>query len=163
MRRGAGGFSLLELMTVMTILGILVSVAFPSFQYLSSTTRIKSTSTELYLALIRTRNEAVKRNRLVSLVKNAGGWGNGWQIISDTNNDGAFDASDTVVMNGSAPGRVTITSPQDSVTFLTSGRVQGTASVSFVVTSLQLTTVKRCIAVDLTGKPYIRDPGAGTC
>jgi len=163
MRRATSGFSLLEMMAVVAILGILMAVAFPSFTYLSSTTKVKSASTELYLALIRSRNEAVKRNRLVSITKNSSGWQAGWQIIADSNNDGSFTTADRLLLDSGEQKRVTITSGVDSVVFLASGRIQGSAVPSFVVTAAEKATMKRCVAADLTGKPYIRDPGSGSC
>ena len=156
MRGRSGGFSLLELITVMAIAAILASIAFPSFQYLTSTTKIKSASTELYLALIRARSEAVKRNRQVSLSRNGASWSAGWQVIADSNNDGSFNSSDLVVNTGNELNRVTITETSNltSVVFAPSGRISGT-SPNFDVQSQDATSLRRCISADLTGKPYI--------
>lgn len=159
MRRATSGFTVLELMMVIAILGVLAAVAFPSFRYLSSSTKVKSASTELYLALIRARNEAVKRNRLVALTKNAAGWQAGWQIIADDDNDGAFTSADRMVHETGAFPRISITSAQDSVVFLTSGRIQGNVVPEIEVTSEETSSMQRCISADLTGKPYTKEGG----
>jgi type IV fimbrial biogenesis protein FimT len=158
MRRAASGFTLLEMMIVIAILGIVAAIAFPSFTYLSANTKIKNASTELYLALIRARNEAVKRNRLVSVTRNAGGWAAGWQIIADQNNDGDFvDAEDRVLVDAGALKRITITASQASIVFMASGRVQGTGTPTLEVVSQENPGMKRCITADLTGKPYTKE------
>lgn len=156
MPRPASGFTLLEMMIVIAIIGIVAAVGLPSFRYLTSSTKVKSASTELYLGLIRARNEAVKRNRLVSVSKNAAGWAAGWQIIADDNQDGVFTGADRMVHETSAQARVTITSDQDSVVFLSSGRILGALPV-LEVTSAETPAMKRCITADLTGRPYTKE------
>lgn len=154
---------MLEVMIVVAILGILVSVALPSFRYITSTTKLKSASTELYLGMIRARNEAVKRNRQAALVQNAGGWGNGWRVIVDETKNGNFnDAGDIVVMRTSAPQTVTITEKNNltEVAFLTSGRIKGATQPALQVVSQETASMKRCVRIDLTGKPYT---SSGTC
>lgn len=160
MPRPARGFTLLEMMIVIAIIGIVAAVGLPSFRYLTSTNRVKSASTELYLALIRARNEAVKRNRPVSLSKNPAGWQAGWRIIADGNSDGSFTTSDPdrLVAETGEQKRVTITSVDDSIVFLASGRVQSGAP-QIEVTSQENTALQRCISADLTGKPYTKEGG----
>jgi type IV fimbrial biogenesis protein FimT len=162
MRTRASGFTLLELMIVIAIAGVLAAMAIPSFKYLASTTKLKSASTEMYLAMIRARNEAVKRNRQVAVVPNAAGWAAGWNVIVDADKSGAFTTGggDITVMATSAPQRVTITEKNNltQVVFLTSGRVQTAPSLQ--ITSQEESDKKRCIRADLTGKPYTSE---GAC
>ena len=162
--RRAGGFTLMEMMIVITLIGILAGMALNSFRYLSATTRIKGAGTDLYLALIKARNEAVKRNRLVAIVKNSAGWQAGWQIIADQNSDGTYSpaAPDRLLSDAGAEQNVNITMADNQVVFLASGRILGTAPV-FTITSSEDATKKRCVKADLTGKPYVSDPGTGTC
>ncbi|MGQ0586559.1 MAG: GspH/FimT family pseudopilin [Gammaproteobacteria bacterium] len=165
MRQGSAGFTLLEVLMVMAVLGILASLAIPGFGYLAASTKVKGASTELYLAMVRARNEAVKRNRNVAVVADAAGWGMGWQIIADGDNDGAFnpaDADDRVVVTQGELRRVTITMAATSVVFRSSGRASG-AAPQFSVTSEdqdRKVDLQRCVQVDLTGRPYVKD---GAC
>lgn len=165
MRRGSGGFTLLEVLTVMAVIGILATLAIPGFGYLAASTKVKGASTELYLAMIRARNESVKRNRNVSIVADAGGWNKGWQIIADGDNDGAYDATDAddrVVTTQGELRRVAITMAATSVVFRSSGRISG-AAPSFTVTSEdqdRKVDLQRCVQVDLTGRPYVKE---GAC
>ena len=158
--RRASGFTVLEMMIVIAIIGIVSAIALPSFRYLTSTTKVKSASTELYLGLIRARNEAVKRNRLVSFEKTGATWAGGWRVIADADQDGDFDSSDTVVAITGAQARVTISSDYDSIVFLTSGRTKDNVEPAFGVTSEETASMQRCISADLTGKPFTKE---GAC
>lgn len=161
MRPRSSGFSLLELMTVITILAILASVAIPGFGHLAASTKVKGASTELYLAMVRARSEAVKRNRAVSIVADAAGWGAGWQIIADGNNDGDFadvPDPDRIVIQQGALNRVSITMAATSVVFRPTGRVSAAAVPVFTVTSEdqdRKEDLQRTVTVDLTGRPYV--------
>lgn len=163
MHRAAAGFSLLELMLVIGIMAVLAALAIPGFGYLSANTKVKSASTELYLAMIRARSEAVKRNRGVSISADASGWQGGWQIIADGNNDGDYADTaddDPVVSEQGALKGVTVTEAggADSVVYRPTGRLPSGA----VVPQFQIQSddpdhagLQRDLTVDLTGRPYV--------
>jgi type IV fimbrial biogenesis protein FimT len=162
MRRASAGFTLTELLIVIAIMGVLVAMALPGFGYLSATTKVKNASTEVYLALMRARSEAVKRNRSVSIVANPAGWQAGWQIIADGNNDGDFDdvasEDDRLVSDQGELKRVSIAMASTSVVFRPTGRIAG-AAPSFAVTSEdsdRKVDLQRCVQADLTGRPYVK-------
>jgi len=162
MGRGSAGFTLLELMTVLAVIGILVSIAIPSFGYMAANTKVKSASTELYLALIRARSEAVKRNRGVSISAHADGWQAGWRIIADANNDGDYadvaTDDDRLLIVQDPLKRVAISevAAATSVVFRPTGRISG-AAPSFEITSEDPDyALQRCISADLTGRAYVK-------
>lgn len=162
MPRGSAGFSLLELMAVIAIMGILAALAIPGFGYLAASTKVKGASTELYLALVRARSESVKRNRGVAVVATSGSaanWQAGWRVIADGDNDGAFDAADAddrVVATQGELKRVAITMATDTVVFRPTGRIFGAAPAFDVASEDPDIELKRCVSADLTGRPYIR-------
>ena len=162
MRRGSAGFTVLELMAVITIMAILAALAIPGFGYLAANTKVKGASTELYLAMIRARSESVKRNRGVALVAISGdedNWQAGWQVIADGDNDGAFDpddADDRVVYTQGELKRVAISMAADTVVFRPTGRISGAAPEFDVASEDPAHDLKRCVSADLTGRPYIR-------
>lgn len=160
--RHAAGFSLLELMAVISIMAILTALAIPGFGYLAASTKVKAASTELYLAMVRARSEAVKRNRAVSVVAHADGWQAGWQVIADANNDGDFldvaTDDDRLIVEQGTLARVTVTMASTSVVFRPTGRISG-AAPEFEVTSEdqdRKVDLLRCVQADLTGRPYVK-------
>ncbi|EGW21555.1 hypothetical protein Mettu_0321 [Methylobacter tundripaludum SV96] len=101
------GFTLLELMITIAIAGILVGVAIPSFTSIIASNRLTAYANELVTALNLARNEAVKRGMSVtvrkvdnnsSTNKGAGAnWEDGWDIFTDADSDGNFEAGDVLI------------------------------------------------------------------
>lgn len=150
--RNAAGFSLLEMMIVVTILGVLAAIAFPSFTYMAANTKIKGASTDLYLALLKARSEAVKRSNPVTIAAVGGSWQAGWTIT---------DSTGTLLTQEALPG-VSVTANATSVVYLSSGRIQGTAP-TFSISNEQRNanerrvSLARCVSAGANGSPYTKD------
>ena len=74
------GFTLIELVTTLTVLMIAASLLAPGFTYLIQQIRLFSVTTELYNAINLTRSEAIKRNDIVDLIAVNKDWKNGWVV-----------------------------------------------------------------------------------
>lgn len=61
------GFTLLELMVVLAVLGILVGYALPAYQKMVRSNRLSAQANSFLLALYMTRSEAVRRSSTVTL------------------------------------------------------------------------------------------------
>jgi len=137
-----------ELLMVVAVVGILASLAAPSFSELIKSQRIKSMATDINSSLSRARSEAVKRNKNVTISPTtAGSWQSGWQIADPDN------AGSNIETHGAFAG-LTATGP-DSVTYRSSGRIQGTDAPAFNISAAG-TTAQRCVSVDLSGRPYMK-------
>lgn len=80
------GFTIIELMIVISVMGILATLAGPSFNQMIGNNRITTQTNQMILALQIARTEAVKRGRPVNVVATDGAsWANGWQVQDENN------------------------------------------------------------------------------
>lgn len=145
--RRQAGFTLTELLAVVAVIAVLTSLAMPSFTNIISRNRAKGAATDLYVALTKARSEAVKRNANVTLSPNAGGWQAGWQTT---------DALNNVLDTHAAVNGVTIANGPANVVYQSSGRIQGAAAPSFLITGTGSYSVQRCVAISLSGRPNVK-------
>ena len=144
------GFTVVELMIVVVIVGILAAVAAPSFTDTIEKQRAKNAAADLHASLTRARSEAIKRNANITLSAKTSGtdgsvsWANGWEIR----------VSGTVIEDHGSVPNLTFSGPA-SITYRSSGRISGTSNASFSITGTK-TTSARYICVDLSGRPAIQ-------
>jgi type IV fimbrial biogenesis protein FimT len=141
------GFTLIELLIVVTVTALLLTLGVTSFNNLISANRAKAAATDLYVALTKTRSEALKRNANVTLSPNAGGWQSGWNVV---------DATALVLDTHGAVSGVTITNGPANVVYQSSGRIQGNTSPAFLVTGTGNAAAQRCVSIAPSGRPYTK-------
>jgi type IV fimbrial biogenesis protein FimT len=147
--RANRGFTLPELLIVITILAVLMAAGLPSFGEFVRNQRVKTASFDLFSSLVLARNEAVTRNASVTMRASGGAWSNGWTV---TYTDGGGNVVPVRVQEGIP--NVTIAGPVGDVVYHGSGRLTG--AVSFQLSSSGTTVVTRCIRVDLSGRPHTK-------
>lgn len=107
------GFTLLELMIVIAMMGVLMVVGIPSFNAMLTTNELADTTNELTLSLRRARAEAIVSGRdvvvcsstntdaadpnLITCSGTAGNWSNGWVILVDRDQNGTFGGANELL------------------------------------------------------------------
>jgi type IV fimbrial biogenesis protein FimT len=96
----AAGFTIIELMITVVVLGIALTFAIPSMQQFIMNNRMTSQLNLMSSNLAMARSEAIKQNMPVFLCPSGGGttcsassWENGWLVFVDRDRDMALDGT----------------------------------------------------------------------
>jgi type IV fimbrial biogenesis protein FimT len=100
---------LIELLVTLSIAGILLTIAVPSFIDFIRNSRMASQANDLVLALTLAKSEAVKRGTLVTVCSRSSDtacagsttWDAGWLVFVDGGVAGTVDGTDVVLQVGS--------------------------------------------------------------
>lgn len=155
-RRRMSGFTLIELITAITIMAVLAGLAAPSFSSFIANQRIRNTSFDLMAALMLARSEAVTRNGNVSFAKAGEEWSGGWTVKVD-------DVDDTEILIQAALSNLSITDSAglSAVTYGKDGRANTGATSFTIAPSSDMSGVSsRCITIGTSGLPSSR---VGAC
>ena len=170
-RRSASGFTMVELLVVLAIIGVLMALATPSMSRFVAEWRVKDAANALIGQLRLARIEAIRTSRPVVLCPaNSAGtacdntaqeWKGGWLLFVDSNNDGAYTTAggDTLIkQQGALSGLDTLLrNSTGSVIFWPSGimKLSAGASKFSIGSSLQdsgQSVVKNYYCVGSTGR-----------
>lgn len=130
----AKGFTMLELIVVVAILGITLAFAVPGFIEMVANNRISSSTSDFVGSLQLAKAESAARISPVSVCKKnpagtacvtSGDWEQGWIVFVDTNASGSVNAGDTVLsVHEALDSRITFRGTAevtDSMTYTPSG------------------------------------------
>lgn len=92
--RVESGYSLVEILTVMVIIGASLLFALPNFQEWAEKNRINAESDKVYIDLMLARTTAVKNNNNVIVTFDA--VGNTYKVHDDTDDNGAEDSGENI-------------------------------------------------------------------
>jgi type IV fimbrial biogenesis protein FimT len=162
------GFSMVELMVVLSIAAILLTVSVPSFRHLIQQQKITTTVNDFFAAINLARSEAIQRGSRVDLVPaDAADWAKGWIVFIDRNNNQKADTDEKIIFaHGPAPSGISIQSAlTDSqvkyIAYHGSGRTRTNASSQ----SPQIGTISftigeqvRRIKINFLGRPRVCNP-----
>ena len=139
------GFTLVELMVGLAVLGILVSIAVPSLRQFIVRSSFENTVLDLRGAVGRARAEAIARSTVVSFAPpTAGDWTTGYEVFVDPLQKGVFTVGDKVGTTGT---------DIRTAERLQVGTVSQSSSLSWPVTSSDGNNSALFFAFDARGRP----------
>jgi type IV fimbrial biogenesis protein FimT len=105
----SAGFTLVELMVTVSIAGILMAMAIPSFNDTIQNHRLTTYANEFITAMNLARSEAIKRGQSVTVrvrdnnsAKPLGAttvyWESGWDVFTDADSNGIFDSHNDILI-----------------------------------------------------------------
>jgi|KBSSwiStaDraftv2_1062776.scaffolds.fasta_scaffold656191_2 type IV fimbrial biogenesis protein FimT len=156
---GERGFTLIEALLVIVVIGVLLALAAPSFITFTSGQKVKTASFELYSTFTYARSEALKRRADVTITAAGSDWKDGWTITSTTPAPNPSDPPISVTLRNQDPlSGVTMTpNPAGTlaVIYKANGRVVSGMSVLIQPQSGDLSAVNpnRCVQLGSTGLP----------
>jgi type IV fimbrial biogenesis protein FimT len=142
--RSARGFTLVEMMTVVSILAVMLGIVAPSFSGFLAAQQAKALTYDLTADLMLARNEALKRNGSVSITRDGSGWEQGWTVSTV-----AAPVTQLDHRNPAAQA-VTISNAPPSITFDSNGRVS--APLGSVRMTIGGGSNQRCLQLDPSGR-----------
>ncbi|MCK5727748.1 MAG: GspH/FimT family pseudopilin [Methylococcales bacterium] len=100
--KGHKGFTIIELLITVSILGILASMGLPGFLETINSTRLTTKANELVASLNFARSEAIKRNTAVYVANTSNSdkrnWKGGWVIFIDNNGNETFNKNTDILL-----------------------------------------------------------------
>lgn len=151
MVRSPRGFSLIEVMIVIAILGVLAAIAAPNAVEWIASQKVRDIADSLHMSLLRARNEAMTRGVEVSITATSGStdWSTGWSVADSASATARFDVQQTVDNS-----YIKLAQGNNPVRFLPTGRLVGSETAFWI--AVKGTAMARCIEISLNGKPKIR-------
>lgn len=146
----SSGFTLIELVITVTLLGVLLAIGIPSFQQLTLNQGVKSAAFDVFSAFEYARSEAIKRPGEVVKIKagaaSDGAWSTGWRLVNGTN----------ILRSWTVASNITVTdknaTPLTEVTFRKDGHASDAPQLEVKSATTYAGVDARCVKVDLIGR-----------
>lgn len=147
------GFTLVELMVVLAVLGIVLGIAIPNFQRVVVSNRMAAQANDLITALSLARSEAVKRAAQVTVCASSdratctGGWAQGW-IVRDA-------AGNALRVFGPLSGNSTLAGAPQIVFTATGGTTLLAGTTLLLCPPAPAVVHGRAIEIERSGRPRV--------
>jgi len=160
----AGGFSIIELLVVISVLGLLSALAIPGFRDLMARYQTSTVANEIVGVLTSARMESIRRGGSVVIQKKTTGtnscstnqeWSCGLILWTDTNHNGILDVGEQL-KELDIPARVVVRnmsgSSPSSMTFNRWGNANGINALHFRLIRSGVSTADRSVCVTSGGR-----------
>lgn len=178
MNRSETGFTIIELLVTVVVVGILAALAMPSFQDLVRK-RNATTVAETFVSDMRfARSESLKRTTPVTVCQSsnsatcsavAGAWVTGWITFIDFNGNGAVDMDDTLLRVQTSPAGIVsiqnnLASDRRFFTYQANGIARAANQTFFIVPNgANGANMRRLVCVSVSGRVSLRGEGSNVC
>ena len=168
------GFTILELMITLVVLGILTALADPSFSKMIARNNLSAASNDLVVALLTARSEAVKRERYVTLCPSSNGNDciaddtqreEGYIGFVDSNRDKERNVGEQEIIRHEVSSKLDIVVAggiDAAVTYGPEGRAYLLDGANADFFTLTLDGQTKVVCLTLFGRPYIPDTPPNT-
>lgn len=149
--RRSGGFTLVEILMVSSILTFLTILTLPSLTSVIANNRLRSAGTDFMSSVLLARSEAIRRNgRVQILPTSANDWTSGWRVQVVATGE-QLDKRNTI---GS---QVQVVGAPASFVYERTGRLttSGTSQVQFQDPERRPYAQSRCLVIDSSGLPKL--------
>ncbi len=178
------GFTLGEMLVVVTVAGILATLALPSFTSLTQSQRVRNAGFELYSSLTLARSEAIKRNSNVTITPlycqvtsptthNETGWVISWvngAILTPIHNEPQLKGIALTPNPVNTPVNTQCNPASNPntpwLTYQGNGRTTAAVTPTFLIDAYGVATPTpnaSCIKIELSGMPRVYKPSGGAC
>jgi type IV fimbrial biogenesis protein FimT len=175
-RKRAAGYTMLELIMVIVIVGILSAIAVPGFRFVTNSNRIATEVNGLLGDLQFARSQAVKEGQTVTVCTSSTGtgctstaWQLGWIVFLDTNFNKAVDNGEAIIrVQPSLGGTDTFTASPTTFHAITYNRMGYAPTGVATAINVRLhdstsnTNWIRCVAINPVGSAVTEKYGVGT-
>ncbi|WP_457668191.1 GspH/FimT family pseudopilin [Thiolapillus sp.] len=146
------GFTLLELLMTVTVLGILTALAVPSFRGLMDRNAVTTTANDLLSSILLARSESIKREQPVIFSGNSNF--TTWEVAADTDGNGS---GDEILLQHNLGGNgvdVDANSSSTTIAFNSRGRASLNSNDYFAISKNDAT---RYVCFSATGRPRVQE------
>jgi len=129
------GFTLLELIIVLSISILLVTIGIPGFQSLIQNNRLSAVASRIQSDLLFARNQSTNYLNYITVcpLENnvcSNNWGAGLDIFIDSDSDGNYDNGESLLKMGDKfNSNDTLVFPSSSITFTPDGQITGSSAI----------------------------------